>query len=143
MQTWKTTIVATNGSQQITTGKVSINRGIFQSDTFSPLWFCLGLNPLSILLEDSRVGFDIKYGWNEKHKISHLFYMDDIKLYANTHPHLKELYKITEKCSYSIGMEFGIDKCRTQTIIKGQVRVGEYIETLSRETIAPLDEREV
>jgi hypothetical protein len=30
-----------------------------------------------------------------------------------------------------------------QIIIKGQVRVGVNIETLSRETIVPLDEREV
>jgi hypothetical protein len=69
--------------------------------------------------------------------------MDDIKLYANTYAHLKELYKITEEFSNSIGMEFGMDKCRNQTIIRGQVRVGENIETLSRKTIVPLDEREV
>jgi Reverse transcriptase (RNA-dependent DNA polymerase) len=105
--------VATSGSQQISTDKVSIKRGLFQGDTFSPLWFCLGLNPLSILLEDSGIGFDIKFGLNEKFKISHLFYMDDVKLYASTHAQLKELYAITEKISSSIRMEFGIEKCRT------------------------------
>jgi hypothetical protein len=80
---------------------------------------------------------------NIKYPTPHLFYMDDIKLYAYTYAHLKELYKITEEFSNSIGMEFGMDKCRTQTIIRGQVRVGENIETLSRKTIVPLDEREV
>lgn len=143
MQNWRTAIVATSGSQQITTAKVSIKRGIFQGDTFSPLWFCLGLNPLSVLLEDSGIGFDIKFGQNEKCKISHLFYMDDVKLYASSLAHLKELYIITEKFSSSIRMEFGIEKCRTQTIIKGKIKKGEDIETTALEKIVPLDEHEM
>ncbi|CAK1582153.1 unnamed protein product [Parnassius mnemosyne] len=36
--------------------RIRIRRGIFQGNRLSPIWFCLSLNPLSTLLEDSGRG---------------------------------------------------------------------------------------
>jgi len=36
-----------------------IKKGIFRGDLFSPLWFCLALNPMSLLLNTSEIGYKI------------------------------------------------------------------------------------
>jgi hypothetical protein len=36
-----------------------IKKGIFRRDLFSPLWFCLALNPMSLLLNTSETGYKI------------------------------------------------------------------------------------
>ncbi|KAK1800327.1 hypothetical protein P4O66_005469 [Electrophorus voltai] len=60
--------------------KVTINCRIYQGDTLSPLLFCIGLNPLSEIITKSGYRYWL---WNGK-TISHLLYMDDIKLYARS-----------------------------------------------------------
>ncbi|CAG4967973.1 unnamed protein product [Parnassius apollo] len=59
----------------------------------------------------------------EEKKLSHLLYMDDLKLYATTQDELDQLVILTEKFSRDIGMEFGIDKCNINS-----VRAGQYYE---------------
>ncbi|XP_045456452.1 uncharacterized protein LOC123666403 [Melitaea cinxia] len=86
------------------TEPIRIMRGIFQGDSLSPLWFCLALNPLSTILEDSKLGFHLRRG---SKAISHLLYMDDLKLFASKLPDLYKLLKITETFSTCIRMEFG------------------------------------
>nr|XP_037873333.1 uncharacterized protein LOC119629884 [Bombyx mori] len=87
---------------------IRIKRGIFQGDSLSPLWFCLALNPLSTLLKDSTLGYRLRRG---AEAISHLLFMDDLKLFASKKPDLMSLLKITDSFSKAIGMEFGVDKC--------------------------------
>ncbi|CAH2227841.1 jg18853 [Pararge aegeria aegeria] len=82
------------------TGSTILRRGIFQGDCLSPLWFCLALNPLSSLLESSETGFQFR---REGAKLSHLFYMADLKLLAPNATLLHELLNITTEFSNSIG----------------------------------------
>jgi hypothetical protein len=53
--------------------------------------------------------------------------MDDIKLYASKKNHILSLLTITENFSNDIGMSFGIDKCKTQSICRGHHENLEYI----------------
>lgn len=65
----------------VKTKDIGIKRGIFQGDTFSPLWFCLSLCPLGRVLNESSNGYRIKCG--ELHySFTRLLYMDDLKLFA-------------------------------------------------------------
>ena len=57
-------------------GKVSINCGIFQDDSLSPLLFCIAFNPLSSELRASNTGHKPSSG---NVRFSHGFYMDDLK----------------------------------------------------------------
>jgi hypothetical protein len=50
---------------------------------FSPLWFCLVINPLTNLLNSTGYGFNIRLNNTTLSKLNHLLYMDDLQLYAS------------------------------------------------------------
>lgn len=124
MSHWRTTLHLHYNNYTIQTDQIQIKRGIFQGDSLSPLWFCLSLNPLSFILNNSNFGFKIKHNTQNLHTISHLMYMDDIKLYASTKTQIHTLTQITHTFSNDIKMQFGLDKCRTQSIHLGKREFG-------------------
>jgi len=71
---------------------VSIEFGIFQDDTLSPLSFCITLNPLCLLL-DCLGGYQV----TSNKTINHLLYMEDLRLFAKNHAQLEVLLH-TVKC---------------------------------------------
>lgn len=115
MQHWKLSLH--HSSQSL--GNIKVQRGIFQGDSLSPTWFCLALNPLSKLLESSLLGYKIEK--NNSFKFTHLLYMDDLKLFADTKRQLQSLVNTTKLFSNDIKMNFGLDKCATVFIKKGKV----------------------
>lgn len=127
MSSWKTKIKlhASDGAN-IETDSIPIRRGIFQGDSLSPLWFCLAMNPLSHRLNSTNYGFAIKNNNTELARLSHLLYMDDLKLLASTKNQLEQMLNIVEEFSNDIGMQFGLDKCRVLNIIRGQIQPGGY-----------------
>lgn len=128
MASWKTTLQLNQDKLNVRSIPIHIKRGIFQGDSLSPLWFCLALNPLSALLNSTQYGFQIKHQLSAKFTISHLLYMDDIKLYAATEKQLKCLLGITETFSTDIGMSFGLNKCRTLSVSRGKIIVNGFEE---------------
>lgn len=139
--TWKTTAKVQINNSCTTTEPIQIRRGIFQGDSLSPLWFCLALNPLSKMLNNTKYGFNVKNGTNSQYKLSHLMYMDDIKLYASAKTKLQILTQLTETFSKDIGMEFGLDKCKTQCIDRGKQSCAEF-ELQNGEKIEAMAEKE-
>jgi hypothetical protein len=93
----------------------------------SPLWFCLAVNPLTNLLNSTECGFNIRLNNTTLSKLNHLLYMDDIKFYASKKNHILSLLTITGNFSNDIGMSFGIDKCKTQSICRSHYENLEYI----------------
>ncbi|XP_060802889.1 uncharacterized protein LOC132902324 [Amyelois transitella] len=134
MQNWSTKLIL----HQIETDHIQIRRGIFQGDSLSPLWFCLALNPLSYLLNNSNSGYKIPHN-NSYFRLTHLLYMDDIKLYASNLNEINKLANITEEFSNDIKMTFGIDKCGIQSIQKGKVVNNSY-QLATGENIEPIDD---
>lgn len=141
MGKWKTTIRVTSKNETMITKEINIKRGIFQGDSLSPYWFCLAMNPLSTLLEDLKLGFELR--GTERLQIAHLAYMDDIKLYSGTMRGLKIQMKATEDFSRDINMELGIDKCKIQQIQKGKLTSELTYETVDGETITALEADEL
>lgn len=136
-RTWKTQLSFQNEEGCILTNSINIKRGIYQGDSLSPLLFCLAMNPLSTLLKNSKLGYSLKAG-DDNSKLSHCFYMDDLKVYANTKTNLSHLLKIVEIFSSDIQMQLGIDKCRTQNVSKGKLIVSENYTTETGEHIAAI-----
>ena len=75
MANFKTVLI----SNQEVLGTVDIKRGIFQGDSLSPLLFVIIMIPLSLILRDTRAGYQLK---KKGCKINHLPFMDDLKLYG-------------------------------------------------------------
>ena len=70
------------------------------------LLFILSLNLLSFLLKDAP-GDKLKHE-NQSININHLFFVDDLKLFATTLNNLKLLLDIVITFSKDIGMKFGL-----------------------------------
>ena len=99
-------------------GRVRIHREIFRGDSLSPLLFVAALIPLTIILRQTQLGYQIS---KNTAKISHLLYVDDPKLYEKSIAALESLLNTVRIFSNDILMEFGLDKCITLAIIKGKV----------------------
>jgi hypothetical protein len=52
--------------------------------------------------------------------------MDDIKLYAATNNQLQELLQLTQIFSRHIRITFGIQKCKTLSIVKKETRTEKF-----------------
>ena len=130
MTKWKTNITLNHSEGQIVVPDVKIQRGIFQGDSLSPLLFCLAIDPLSKILKDHDIGYDLNKGRpkKERKRLNHLLFMDDLKLYAETDQKLSQLIEEVYKFSNDISMEFGLDKCSKCTIKKGKKVASENIQ---------------
>ena len=114
MQLWRT-VLTVNGEIY---GEVSIQCGIFQVDSLSSLLFIMALMPISLLLNDSGKGYLVQRG---EPRVSHLIYMDDIKLFASSRQQLDSLLTTLSLFSEGIRMTFGYSKCKIITLSKGSI----------------------
>ena len=126
---WRTTLyLQVHNSVTTQLSEVSIKCGIFQGDTLSPLLFCLALNPLSYLLDNLK-GYKISSTVN----LTHLMYMDDIKLFAQDDNGLRTLVDHVKKFSDDIGMQFGYQKCAKLSARRGKLILTGPVPTLESE----------
>ena len=72
---------------------IQLRRGIFRGDSVSPLLFCIALIPLTNELNRTDCGYQVH---GTERKISHLFYMDDLKLLGRNENDLKDEMKIVQ-----------------------------------------------
>ena len=120
MKRWKTTIRIKNRRTEMEIEDIKIKRGIFQGDALSSLWFCLALNPLSNMLNNSNCGYIIHDKRADGCCLSHLLYMDDIKLYAKNQREMNDMMKLVHHFSTDIKMSFGLEKCKTVSMVRGK-----------------------
>ncbi len=53
--------------------------------------------------------------------MTHLFFMDDLKVYADSTRALERMMKTVEDLSEAIGMRMGLNKCATLWVRQGEV----------------------
>ena len=73
---------------------IQIRRGIFQGDSLSSLLFCIALIPLTNELNRADCGYQVH---GTEGKISHLLYMDDLKLLGRKENDLKNEKKLCKQ----------------------------------------------
>ena len=110
MKNWKTQLTLTHESRTLVSDNINIKKGIFQGDSLSLLLFCILLIPLSLELNSAGYGYKIRTEW-----ITHLFFMDDLKLYLKDDSELEGLLRIVKGFSDDVGMEFELSKCAKTT----------------------------
>ena len=135
MMLWETNLTLSHVNGILISNGMRIRCSIFQGDSLSPLLFCMALIPLSQLLNSTGYGYKIM----EK-KINNLFFMDDVKLYAQNDGELEGLLKTVKAFSDDIGMEFGLDKCAKATFMHGKLVTSENIDISDDTIIKQLDQ---
>ena len=135
MELWTTTLYV-NGTSY---GDIKIQRGIFQGDSLSPLLFIMALIPLSLLLRSTGKGYRL----TRDNTVSHLLYMDDIKLYGRDDDELTSLVSVVSAFSTDICMSFGLSKCNCISLYRGKLvetsdvplPSGEFIQQLAPDSV--------
>ena len=133
MPIWSTNLFCNNTPM----GNVKIRRGIFQGDSFSPILFVIALIPISLLLRKSNMGYKLN---KDGTTINHLFFMDDLNLFARNENEIDSLVQTVNLCCSDIGMEFGISKCAVLSMKRGEKSQAKGISLPTAETMDNPDE---
>ena len=115
MQLWSTKLHLND----VTTDTIKYLSGILQGDCLSLILFVLSVNPLSFLLK-LLPGYQAGPPGQRDTKINHLFFVDDLKTYAQDEMGAKLQLELVSKFTKDIGMEFGKDKCAHVYVHKGK-----------------------
>ena len=137
MSLWKTRLFLHHSNGTLESKDIPIKCGIFQGDSLSPLLFCLALTPLSAELHNTTYGYKINNA-----VIDHLFYMDDLKLYAKDDSDLEGLLQTVKRFSDDIGMQFGLSKCAKATFKRGKLVSATNIHLDLNTTIRELEQND-
>ena len=107
---WQTELNIPTINGNIRIREILYKKGLFHSDYLSVILFILSLNPLSFLLNETD-GYKMAINTIYEKILIHLFFVDDLKLYAATLQQSKLQLDIVTTFSRDIGMAFGEDKC--------------------------------
>ena len=122
MVKWRTKVFLYGENSDLETSFIEYLRGILQGDTPRLILFVLTVNPSSYLLhkeEGYKLGTD-KQPDRRRLNLSHLFFVDDLKLYAPSVAKLRRLLEIVTQFSNDVPMQFGVSKCAFQIITRGK-----------------------
>ena len=117
---WESEFTTGHGPEAFST-PIAFRRGMFQGDSLSPLLFCLCLAPLSHALQGEtglRMGAE---------RITHLFFMDNMKVYVGSRQDLEQMLRVVDKVSGAVGMALGLRKCAAVLVFQGNVKESENI----------------
>ena len=104
---WAMIITLEGTNQTIKTDIITYLKGIFQGDSLSVTLFVLSVNPLSFMIKRLR-GYAA--GKDHNTNITHIFFVDDLKLYNSATNRIKKQLDFVNRFSHDIGMKFGKDK---------------------------------
>ena len=131
----------TNWNVQLTScmeslGTVNIRRGIFQGDSLSPLLFIICMIPVTKVLRKVQIGYAL-----DGVKINHLFFMDDLKLFAKNENEIDSLVSTVNLINQDIGMQFGVKKCGVVTMKRGRLAKSTDIQLCGGDKIREVDDQ--
>ena len=127
--------------EHFTSSLIKYKRGIFQGDSLSCNLFILCMNPLSHLLNKLK-GYNIGKPQSKGTNITHLFFVDDLKLYAANMNSMKLLLDLVTKFSNDIGMSFGLSKCAYSKVERGRLSKCDENLVMNNLSIQPIKEGE-
>jgi len=125
MTMWETRLCIRGEKEQVEMGSSKIKRGIFQGDALSPLLFCIALFPISKELQRTQKGYQID---KSSEPISHLLYVDDLKIFAKDEAEMTSLVQTVRTISSDICMEFGNEKCASIVFKRGKLSDSENVQ---------------
>ena len=139
MKTWATQVTLHTEVGVIETETIKYLTGLLQGDSLSLLLFTLGVNPLSFLLK-RLPGYKTGSPGKRDTEINHLFFVDDLKTFANTQRESSLQLDLITRFSNDIQMKFGESKCAYINIEKGQRKSLGKNQTINDLTLTELPE---
>eukprot|EP00112_Aurelia_sp_Birch-Aquarium-sp1_P016078 Seg361.8 transcript_id=Seg361.8/GoldUCD/mRNA.D3Y31 product="hypothetical protein" protein_id=Seg361.8/GoldUCD/D3Y31 len=143
MNKWKTRIEIWRNGEKCVSRWIDIKCGFLQGDSYSPVGFCISEIPIAKLLEQSK-GY--RMGETGKRNISrtHSLFLDDLKVYQESHNLLKEINEVIVQASLDTGACYGVSKCAEIVFERGKMVKGEGLQVLQErmETLDP-DQEEI
>jgi hypothetical protein len=115
-----------------------MHREIFQGGFLSPLFFSIATIQLTNKLNKADCGYPVH---RTERKISHLLYMDDLKLLGRIDD-LENEIKIVKAISKDVNMNFGVENCATVCLQIGGAHSKLCIGRTYEKDIKELDPRE-
>ena len=116
-------------------------RGIFQGDSLSVLLFILAVNPLSFLLNKLK-GYKMGSSSNRNTNITHLFFVEDRKLYDSNLQEATKLLDLVTTFSNDVKMKFRESKCAYLKIEKSLIKQSAQNLEINNAFIKPIKEGE-
>jgi len=138
MEKWNTRLILKTKQDVMQSQPMQIQSGIIQGDSLLPLLFCIALIPLTNELNRSDCGYQVH---GTERKISHLLYMEDLKLLGRNENDLKNEMKILRPVSKYINMKFGLEKCARVCLKRGSVQSKMHVGSTFENDIKELDLR--
>jgi hypothetical protein len=99
---------------------------------------CIALIPLTNELNRADCGYQVH---GNEMKISHLLYMDGLKLVGRNENNLKSEIKIVQIINKDINMNFGLEKCARKCLKRGRVQSKMHIGSTFENEIKEMDPR--
>ena len=128
MKSWRVKYEVKNPRGEIERSSfLRIRSGVLQGDSFSPLLFCLAMVPISHALNNTNCRYTTASVKLNKMQLSlsHQFYMDDLKLYADSKESLAKLLRTVETISSAISMKINPKKCAVAHFVPKRLRKDE------------------
>ena len=143
MSKWETQLEIRNDSEKMTSRWIRIFCGFLQGDSYSPVGFCITEIPVCILLQHSR-GYRMGEPGNRVVKRTHSLFVDDFKVYQESHKALKIVNEIIVQASHNTGACYGVSKCAEISYQNGKMVRGEGLQVLEeRMKMMNPDENEI
>jgi hypothetical protein len=134
MEKWNARFLLKTTQEVMQSQPIQIRLGIFHGESISPLLFCIELIPLTNELNRVDCGYQVH---GTESKISHLLYMDYLKLLGRNENDVQYEIKIVQVISKDINMKFGLEKCARMCLKRDRIQSKIYMESAFENDIKP------
>ena len=107
---WKTRLEIWNEGEKKVSWWINIMCGFLEVDSYSPVVFCLCEVPVWKLLQEIK-SYRMGQPGKREVKRTHSLFIDDLKMYQESHNTLKDVNETIVQASHDTGACYGVAKC--------------------------------
>ena len=127
----KTRLEICSKVQKMKSRWINIPCGFLQGDSYSPVGFCISKIPVCQLLQQGR-GYRMDPSGNRDVSRTHSLFVDDLKVYQESHEILRDVNKVIVQASHDNGVCYGVEKCAEIVFKCGKMVKEEGLEVLEK-----------
>ena len=142
MELWKTRLEIWSTAEKVTSRWINTSCRFLQGDIYSPVGF-LSPRPVCEVLQQSK-WYRMGPSGNRDVSRTHSLFVDDLKVYQESHEILRDVNEIIVQASHDTGACYGVSKCSEIVFERGKMVREEGLEVLEeRMRTIDLDKNEI